>query len=76
MTREIFAIFASEINYKRLFNKRKDLLGIRRYAISKETIKIIMLLKGALRSKKEIKSTAKSTTKGPNTLNILQQQNQ
>jgi hypothetical protein len=50
--REILVILTSEVNYKRFFNKTKDLLRIQRYAISKETIRIIMLLKGALKSKK------------------------
>jgi hypothetical protein len=74
--REILAIPASEVNCERLFNKGRDLLGIRRYAMSRETMRIMMLLKGALRSKKEIESTAKSTIKGPDTLNILQRRNQ
>jgi hypothetical protein len=39
-------------------------------------MRIMMLLKGALRSKKEMESTAKSTTNGLNTLNMLQRRNQ
>jgi hypothetical protein len=74
--REILAISTLEVNYKRLFNKGRDLLGIRRYAMSEETMRIMMPLKGALRSKKEMESTAKSTTKGPDTLNMLQRRNQ
>jgi hypothetical protein len=49
---EILAIPALEVDYKRLFNKGRDLLGIRRYAISRETIRTIILLKGALRLKR------------------------
>jgi hypothetical protein len=50
--REILAIPTSEVDCERLFNKGRDLLGIRRYAISGETIRTMMLLKGALRSKR------------------------
>jgi hypothetical protein len=60
--REILAIPASEVDCERLFNEGRDLLGIRRYTMSGETMRIVMLLKGALRSKKEMESTAKSTT--------------
>jgi hypothetical protein len=74
--REILAIPASEVDRERLFNEGRDLLGIRRYTMSGETMSIMMLLKGALRSKKEMESTAKSTTKGPNALNMLQRRNQ
>jgi hypothetical protein len=73
--REILAIPGSEVDCERLFNGR-DLLGIRRYTMSGETMRIMMLLKGALRSKKEMESTAKSTTKGPDTSNMLQRRNQ
>jgi hypothetical protein len=74
--REILAIPASEVDCERLFNEGRDLLGIRRYTMSGETMRIMMLLKGALRSKKEMESTAKSTTNGLNTLNMLQRRNQ
>jgi hypothetical protein len=76
VAREILAIPALEVDCERLFNEGRDLLGIRQYAMSGETMRIMMLLKGALRSKKEIESTAKSTTKGLDTLNILQRRNQ
>jgi hypothetical protein len=36
-------------NYKRLLSDNRDLLSIRCYVISKETIRIIILLKSALR---------------------------
>lgn len=48
--REILAIPASEVDCERLFSKGRDLLGVRRYAISGETMRIMMLLKGALNS--------------------------
>ena len=74
--REILAIPASEVDCERLFNEGRDLLGIRRYTMSEETMRIMMLLKRALRSKKEIESTAKSTTNDLNTINMLQRRNQ
>jgi hypothetical protein len=46
---EILAILVSEVNCERLFNKERDLLGIRRYAISGETMRIMMLLKGSIK---------------------------
>jgi hypothetical protein len=49
--REILAISSSEVDCERLFNQGRDLLGIRRYAMSGDTIRTMMLLKGALRSK-------------------------
>jgi hypothetical protein len=48
--REILAIPASEVDCERLFNEGRDLLGIRRYTMSGETMRIMMLLKGALMS--------------------------
>jgi hypothetical protein len=48
--REILAIPASEVDCERLFGQAKDLLGIRRYAITGETIRVMMLLKCALHS--------------------------
>jgi hypothetical protein len=40
----------SEVDCERLFSDGRDLLGIRRYAMSKEMIRIMILLKSALRS--------------------------
>jgi hypothetical protein len=47
---DILVIPASEVDCERFFSKGRDLLAIRRYAISGETIRIIILLKGTLRS--------------------------
>jgi hypothetical protein len=47
---DILAIPASEVDCERLFSDSRDLLGIRRYAMSKETMRIMILLKSALRS--------------------------
>jgi hypothetical protein len=48
--REILAIPASEVDCERQFGQARDLLAIRRYAMSGETIRTMMLLKGALTS--------------------------
>jgi hypothetical protein len=48
--KEILAIPASEVDCERLFSQGRDLLAVRRYAMSGETMRIMMLLKGALRS--------------------------
>jgi hypothetical protein len=74
--REILAIPALEVDCDRLFNKGRDLLGIRRYAMSGETMRIMMMLKGALRSKREIEQAEKSTINGPNASHMPQRRNQ
>ena len=68
--REILAIPASEVDCKRLFSEGRDLLGVRRYTISRETMRTMILLKGALRSQKEILNTEKPIITGLNTLYI------
>jgi hypothetical protein len=50
VAREFLAIPASEVDCERLFNEGRDLLGIRRYSMSGNTMRTMMLLKGALRS--------------------------
>lgn len=47
---EILAIPASEVDCERLFGEGRDLLGIRRYSMSGETMRVMILLKSALRS--------------------------
>jgi hypothetical protein len=74
--REILAIPASEVNCERLFSEGRDLLGVRRYAMSGETMRTMMLLKGALRSQKEMLNAEKSTTTGLNASHMPQQRNQ
>lgn len=71
--REILAIPASEVDCERLFNKGRDLLAIRRYAISGQTMRTMMLLKGALRSLMEkgvLEKLANLTTRLSNVLSI------
>ena len=50
--REFLAIPASEVDCERLFSTARDLLAVRRYAMSGETMRTMMLLKGALKSLK------------------------
>jgi hypothetical protein len=45
VAREFLAIPASEVDCERLFNEGRDLLGIRRYSISGNTMSTMMLLK-------------------------------
>ena len=44
-----------EVNIERLFNTRWDILGLRRFSISGNTLGIMMMLKDALRVKEEKK---------------------
>lgn len=50
VARDFLAIPASEVDCERLFSAGRDLLGIRRYSMSSNTMRTLMLLKGALRS--------------------------
>ena len=50
--REFLTVPVSEVDCERLFSTARDLLAVRRYAMSGETIRTIMLLKGALKSLK------------------------
>jgi hypothetical protein len=45
VARDILAVPASEVDVERLFCGGRDLLGIRRYALSGETMRILTLLK-------------------------------
>jgi hypothetical protein len=46
---DYLAIPTSEVDIERLFNNGRDLLGIRRFAMSGNTMRTMMLLKDALR---------------------------
>ena len=46
---DYLAIPTLEVDIERLFNNGRDLLGIRRFAISGNTMRTMMLLKDALR---------------------------
>jgi hypothetical protein len=43
--RALLAVPASEVDVERLFSGGRDLLGIRRYALKGETMRILTLLK-------------------------------
>jgi hypothetical protein len=43
--RALLAVPSSEVDVKRLFNRGRDLLGIWRFALKGETMRILVLLK-------------------------------
>ncbi len=45
VVRDYLAISASEVVVERLFNKERDLLGVRRYSLNAETMRKLMLLR-------------------------------
>src|SRR6266498_4267593 len=47
--RDYLPIPSSEVDIERLFNVRRDILGIRRFAMSGNTMRTMILLKDALR---------------------------
>ncbi len=49
--RDYLAIAAAEVAVERLFNKRRDLLGLRRHSLSAETMRKLMLLRDMYISK-------------------------
>ena len=42
--RDYLAIPASEVGVERLFSKARDILGIRRYSIQGDTMRMLMLM--------------------------------
>jgi hypothetical protein len=46
----------SEVDIEKLFNTGQDILGLRRFSISSNTLGIIIMLKDVLRVKKESKN--------------------
>lgn len=48
--KEFLIVPVSEVDCKRLFNTGRDLLGLCRWSISGETIRVMMLLKGLIES--------------------------
>lgn len=42
--RDYLAIPASKVSVERLFNKGRDVLGVRRFSMKGETLRILMLL--------------------------------
>lgn len=49
-TRDYLAIPASEVAVERLFNSGRDLLGLRRHSLNRETIRQLVLLRDAYKS--------------------------
>jgi hypothetical protein len=49
--RDYLPIPASEVDVERLFNVGRDVLGVRRFAMSEETLRTVMMLKDVLRRK-------------------------
>lgn len=49
--RDCLLIPASEVDVERLFNVGRDILGVRRFAMSGNTLRTVMMLKDALRRK-------------------------
>jgi len=50
--RDYLAILSSEVDIKRLFNDRRDILGIQRFALQGATIRDLMVCKDELRRRK------------------------
>jgi len=61
VARDYLAILALKVNIKRLFSLRRDILSIRRFSISIDTLKTLILLRDALNKaeKKKIKKKKK-----------------
>jgi hypothetical protein len=58
VARDYLAIPASEVDIERLFSLGRDILGIRRFSISMDTLRTLILLRDAL-NKAEKKKTKK-----------------
>jgi len=59
VARDYLAILALEVNIKRLFSLRRDILGIRRFLMSIDTLKTLILLKDALNEAEKKKTEKK-----------------
>jgi len=61
VARDYLAILALKVNIKRLFSLRRDILGIRRFLISINTLKTLILLRDAFNKaeKKKIEKKKK-----------------
>lgn len=64
--REYLAVPSSEVDCERLFNTGRDLLGVRRWSMSGDTMRVMMLLKGAMGSLQGIVIEGE----GPTTLSV------
>jgi hypothetical protein len=50
----------SEVDVERLFNTGRDMLGIRRFSMSSNTLRTLMMLKDALRLQEETTKNRKN----------------
>ena len=76
VARDYPEIPTSEVDCERIFSEARHLLGIRRYAMNGETMRTMMLLKGALKSKRLIEEAEKSTVKDVHASHMPQRRNQ
>ena len=53
LTRDYLAILGSEVDIKRLFNIIREVLVLKRYSMTAETIRALILLRDYLRREKE-----------------------
>ena len=59
VARDYLAIPALEVDIKRLFSLGRDILGIRRFSMSIDTLRTLILLKDALNNAKKKKKEKK-----------------
>ena len=59
MARDYLAIPASEVDIKRLFSLGRDILGIRRFSMSMNTLRTLILLRDALNNAEKQKAGRK-----------------
>jgi hypothetical protein len=50
---DFLGILGAEVDIKRLFNIGQEILGLRRYSITRETIRALILLRDYLRHERE-----------------------
>ena len=53
VVRDFLSILRAEVDIERLFNIGRELLGLRRFSMSAETIRALILLRDYLRREKE-----------------------
>jgi hypothetical protein len=53
ITQDFLGILRAEVDIKRLFNISREILGLRRYFITTETIRALILLRDYLRREQE-----------------------
>ncbi len=53
VAQRFLAVPSLEVDVKRVFNQGRDLLGIRRFSLSTETISLLVVLRDCLRQEQE-----------------------